>query len=438
MPQCSNCQFQNMPGVTHCGRCGTSLMLRTAVIDVHPPRATRWAKLWRKTFTARLVRSVRASSKAVERQWGVPPNMKLPPLGVLCRLLVPGWPQMFDGRPTLGRGLLLGYGVCLLAAAVCFGSTFSSVLLGMAFACHGVSVYDVARRSSPSVGDRLFRMLLGCGLLAAGIYLPAYSLATSYVNPIVIQADRSPLRAGDVLLVNVTTYVRSAPRGGDVVQYQMREAQVMGQTIGGADAVFVFRGPRIDRVLAGPGQVVVWDGERLTVDGQRSTVLPPIVEELTRQPNGLILVTGQTGMGKTTTLNYMIDCINRQRRAKIVTIEDPIEFVHENQRSIVVQQEVMTDVRSFREALVHVLRQDPDVIVIGEMRNLETIETALTAAETGHLVLATLHTPDAVQTVQRIYSVFPAEQQNSIVTQIANSLRAIIAQKLLPLASGQG
>ena len=166
--------------------------------------------------------------------------------------------------------------------------------------------------------------------------------------------------------------------------------------------------------------------------------LPPIVEELTRQPNGLILVTGPTGMGKTTTLNFMIDCINRQRRSKIVTIEDPIEFVHLNQRSIVVQQEVMTDVRSFRDALVHVLRQDPDVIVIGEMRNLETIETALTAAETGHLVLATLHTPDSVQTVQRIYSVFSAEQQNAIVTQIANSLRAIISQKLLPLANGKG
>ena len=166
--------------------------------------------------------------------------------------------------------------------------------------------------------------------------------------------------------------------------------------------------------------------------------LPAIVEELTRQPNGLILVTGPTGMGKTTTLNFMIDCINRQRRSKIVTIEDPIEFVHLNQRSIVVQQEVMTDVRSFRDALVHVLRQDPDVIVIGEMRNLETIETALTAAETGHLVLATLHTPDSVQTVQRIYSVFSAEQQNAIVTQIANSLRAIISQKLLPLANGKG
>lgn len=166
--------------------------------------------------------------------------------------------------------------------------------------------------------------------------------------------------------------------------------------------------------------------------------LPAIIEELTRLTSGLILVTGQTGMGKTTTLNYMVDCINRTRRAKIVTIEDPIEFVHENQRSIVVQQEVLTDVRTFRDALIHVLRQDPDVIVIGEMRTMETIETALTAAETGHLVLATLHTPDCVQTVQRIFSVFPAEQQNSIIMQIANSLQAVIAQKLVPRSDGAG
>jgi twitching motility protein PilT len=166
--------------------------------------------------------------------------------------------------------------------------------------------------------------------------------------------------------------------------------------------------------------------------------LPPVVEELTRIPNGLVLVTGPTGVGKTTTLNFMIDSINRQRRAKIVTIEDPIEFVHENYRSIVIQQEVMTDVRSFRSALIHVLRQDPDVIVIGEMRDLETIETALIAAETGHLVIATLHTPDSVQTVQRVYSVFPAEQQNAITVQLANSLQAIVAQKLLPRADGKG
>jgi twitching motility protein PilT len=166
--------------------------------------------------------------------------------------------------------------------------------------------------------------------------------------------------------------------------------------------------------------------------------LPPILAELTRLPNGLILVTGPTGQGKTTTLNYMIDVINRERRCKIVTVEDPVEFVHDNLRSIIVQQEVQTDVRSFREALVHVLRQDPDVVVIGEMRDLETIETALTAAETGHLVMATLHTPDSVQTIQRIYSVFPPGQQNAIVVQLANSLQAIVAQKLLPRADGSG
>jgi twitching motility protein PilT len=166
--------------------------------------------------------------------------------------------------------------------------------------------------------------------------------------------------------------------------------------------------------------------------------LPAVIDELTRLPNGLVLVTGPTGQGKTTTLNYMINAINEERRAKIITIEDPVEFAHENRRSIVIQQEVMTDVQSFKGALREVLRQDPDVIVIGEMRDLETIETALIAAETGHLVIATLHTPDSVQTVQRIYSVFPSSQQNAITVQLANSLQAIIAQKLLPRADGQG
>ena len=160
--------------------------------------------------------------------------------------------------------------------------------------------------------------------------------------------------------------------------------------------------------------------------------LPDVIEELIRLPNGLILVTGPTGMGKTTTLNFMIHAINQQRRAKIITIEDPVEFEHENLRSIIIQQELLGDVLSYQSALRHVLRQDPDVIVIGEMRDLETIETALIAAETGHLVIATLHTPSSVQTIQRIYSVFPSQQQNSISLQLANSLQAIIAQKLLP------
>jgi twitching motility protein PilT len=175
-----------------------------------------------------------------------------------------------------------------------------------------------------------------------------------------------------------------------------------------------------------------------TVRQRQELRLPTIVDELTRKPNGLVLITGPTGVGKTTTLNYMIDLINRERRCKIVTIEDPVEFTHENRSSIVIQQEVYTDTPTFGQALIHVLRQDPDVIGVGEMRDLDTIATALTAAETGHLVIATLHTPDAVQTIQRIFSVFPAAQQNNIMTQLSNSLQAIIAQNLLPRADGKG
>lgn len=162
--------------------------------------------------------------------------------------------------------------------------------------------------------------------------------------------------------------------------------------------------------------------------------LPKVVEELARRRSGLVLVTGPTGAGKTTTLSYMIDVINSERRCKIVTIEDPIEYVHSHKRAIVVQQELGADVRSFSAALRHVLRQDPDVIVVGEMRDLETIGTALTAAETGHLVLATLHTPNAQQTVERIVGAFPSDQQNQIIAQLSNSLQAVIAQLLLPKA----
>ena len=162
--------------------------------------------------------------------------------------------------------------------------------------------------------------------------------------------------------------------------------------------------------------------------------LPEIVDEFPRYPSGLVLITGPTGSGKTTSLHYMIDLINSDRRCKIVTIEDPIEYVHQRKRAVIVQQELYTDVKSFGSALIHVLRQDPDVILIGEMRDHETIETALLAAETGHLVLATLHTPNTQQTMERIMAVFPSAQQPRIIAQLANSLRAVISQRLVPSA----
>lgn len=162
--------------------------------------------------------------------------------------------------------------------------------------------------------------------------------------------------------------------------------------------------------------------------------LPKKIDDLARRPNGLVLVTGPTGAGKTTTLNYLVDLINSERRCKIVTIEDPIEFVHHNKRAIVVQQEVLTDTHSFNRALIHVLRQDPDVIVVGEMRDHAAISTAITAAETGHLVLATMHSPNVSHALERIVGVYEGNAQRQIVLQLANALQGIIAQDLLPAA----
>jgi len=170
----------------------------------------------------------------------------------------------------------------------------------------------------------------------------------------------------------------------------------------------------------------------------RQLGLPPVVEELARRDSGLVLVTGPTGSGKTTTLASMVNQVNEERRRVIITIEDPIEYIHRNRRSIVKQREVTSDTKSFTDALRHVLRQDPDVICVGEMRDLETIQTALTAAETGHLVLATIHTPDAAQTVDRIIDVFSPHQQQQVRIQLAATLQGIVAQQLLPVPGNRG
>lgn len=166
--------------------------------------------------------------------------------------------------------------------------------------------------------------------------------------------------------------------------------------------------------------------------------MPDVLKRFCSRPRGLILVTGPTGSGKSTTLAAMIREINVTRPCHVVTVEDPIEFLHRNERSIIIQREVGSDTKSFAASLRHVLRQDPDVILIGEMRDLETIAAAITAAETGHLVLATLHTTSAAQTVDRIIDVFPSHQQEQIRVQLSTVLEGIVCQTLLPLSDGKG
>ncbi len=166
--------------------------------------------------------------------------------------------------------------------------------------------------------------------------------------------------------------------------------------------------------------------------------LPPVLRDFTKKPRGFVLVTGPTGSGKSTTLAAMLDVINKERHEHIMTIEDPIEFLHRHQNCIVNQRELGSDAQSFALGLKAALRQDPDVILVGEMRDLETIATALTAAETGHLVFATLHTQDTAQTVDRIVDVFPPAQQHQVRVQLSVSLQGIVTQQLLPTADGQG
>ncbi|MFI5180295.1 MAG: type IV pilus twitching motility protein PilT [Thermoanaerobaculia bacterium] len=170
----------------------------------------------------------------------------------------------------------------------------------------------------------------------------------------------------------------------------------------------------------------------------RELLLPPVIEKICEETRGLVLVTGTTGSGKSTSLAAMLDYINSTRSEHIMTIEDPVEFLHRDKKSIVNQRELEVDTRSFAAAIRSALRQDPDVILVGEMRDFETVETALLAAETGHLVMSTLHTIDATETVNRIISVFPPHQQKQIRLQLAAVIKAVISMRLLPRADGLG
>src|SRR3979409_703736 len=167
-------------------------------------------------------------------------------------------------------------------------------------------------------------------------------------------------------------------------------------------------------------------------------LLPPVLKTIAAEERGLVLVTGTTGSGKSTTLAAMIDYVNKTRSAHVMTVEDPIEFLHRDNKSMVNQREVAVDTRSFAQALRSALRQDPDVILVGEMRDFETIETGLLAAETGHLVFSTLHTLDATETIKRLIAVFPPHEQKQIRLQLASVLKAVVSQRLMPKADGQG
>ena len=166
--------------------------------------------------------------------------------------------------------------------------------------------------------------------------------------------------------------------------------------------------------------------------------LPPVVSKFAERPRGLVLVTGPTGSGKSTTLAAMVDKINRERKGHIITIEDPIEFIHRHNNCVVNQREVGADTKSFKAALKYALRQDPDIILVGEMRDLETISAALTIAETGHLVLATLHTNSAAESINRVIDAFPAHQQSQVRAQLSFVLEGVVTQTLLPRAKGRG
>ena len=166
--------------------------------------------------------------------------------------------------------------------------------------------------------------------------------------------------------------------------------------------------------------------------------LPPVLKTIAEAERGLILLTGTTGSGKSTTLAALVDYINHTRAAHIMTVEDPIEYLHQDDRSIINQREVEVDTKSFAQALRSALRQDPDVILVGEMRDLDTVETGLTAAETGHLVMSTVHTLDATETINRLIAVFPPHQQGQVRLQLASVLRAVVSQRLMPRVDGTG
>lgn len=280
------------------------------------------------------------------------------------------------------------------------------------------------QRKGPNLQD-LLRLMIDKG--ASDLHITAGSPPRLRINGKLIPMEVPPLTPAETkeLCYSILT---------DLQRYKFEEAQELDLSFGVKGMsrfranIFIQRGAVAGAFRAIPYKIMSF----------KELGLPPVVEGLTKKPRGLVLVTGPTGSGKSTTLAAMIDRINQERPDHIITIEDPIEYLHLSKTALVSQREVGSDTHAFKNALKYVLRQDPDVVLIGEMRDLETIETALTIAETGHLCFATLHTNSCVQTINRIIDVFPAHQQSQVRAQLSFVLEGVISQLLLPRADGNG
>jgi twitching motility protein PilT len=277
---------------------------------------------------------------------------------------------------------------------------------------------------APTIQDFL-RLVLERG--GTDLHITAESPPIIRVNGTLVRLPFPPLSANDTknLCYSLLT---------DNQRLRFEEAQELDFSFG-IRGLSRFRGNLFVQrgAVGGAFRLIPYSAMALPVLG-----LPPVVGELTKLPRGLVLVTGPTGSGKSTTLAAMIDKINHERKEHIVTVEDPIEFVHDHRTCIVNQREVYADTKTFNEALRHVLRQDPDIVLIGEMRDLETVESALVVAETGHLVFSTLHTNSAVQTINRIIDIFPERQQPQVRAQLSLILHAVVSQQLIPRLDGNG
>ena len=275
----------------------------------------------------------------------------------------------------------------------------------------------IQERMTPEL-DRLVREARKMN--ASDLHLVAGTAPAFRIDGDIVLTDRSPLDSPE--LFQMMGDILTEPQKATFKDEWELCVSIVHETAGRMRATFYRRNGM-------PELSIRFCGER--VQTREELGLPAKIDELARKPNGLVLITGPAGTGKTTTLNYLVNLINEERRCKIVTIEDPIEFTHRNKRAIVVQQEVLSDTHSFNRALIHVLRQDPDVIVVGEIRDYEAISTALTAAETGHLVLATLHSPTTSQALERIVGIYEGSAQRQISLQLGNSLQGVIAQDLI-------